>query len=370
MLVAALQVQISQNWQQPTPILGDPILYGDLAHSILDGARPYLDLPFEHLPAMLAPILAVEIISRIVGSPFTGLWPLVTITTMVGIVGLARPILIDKNYQGRLATAALPMFPLIIYRLEAFVVLAAILAIRSFQHSRVRWGTFWIFIGVLAKGWPIGMFLIPDRLGRRRLAVLLLVCSIGTLAFIASLPGFLEGRSFAGLHTETVVGDITLFFRQLLGKPLNLIAAAGATYISVPTAAVIGNATLGIPVIVLGMVQALRSNELRGILRDTGLVVAGLIIASPLLSPQFLFWLLPFVVLLKRPSLTVYMTTGALSTAIVLFWNPGAIWWTSLVFVRNLSFLALIILWLWESLRSTDPEFSAEADQAELGFNA
>jgi len=58
-----------------SPIAGDPPQYDVISAAILDGAIPYLDVPVEHLPGSLIPMVAVGLLSRVTELSFETLWP-------------------------------------------------------------------------------------------------------------------------------------------------------------------------------------------------------------------------------------------------------------------------------------------------------
>ncbi len=59
LLGSIVLIEVSRTWPRPSPIAGDPTLYGEIADAILGGAVPYIDVTVEHLPVLLVPIVAV-----------------------------------------------------------------------------------------------------------------------------------------------------------------------------------------------------------------------------------------------------------------------------------------------------------------------
>jgi len=355
---------VSRSWAQPTPIAGDPTLYGEIADKVLAGALPYFDVTVEHLPALLVPILAVGLLSAIVSIPFAALWPLVTIVVVAATVDFAGSIHVADRYQRRVAIAMLPMLPLIIFRLEIYVVLLALVALASYTSSRHRAGSVWTFLGVLAKGWPIALIVIPFRKNHKRVALAAVAASVVALSAIVLLSGFQQGRSFSGIHSETIVGNLVLVFRHLAGTAPGLIGVAGATYVSAPVTALALNALIAIPIFGFAAWITFRTTRTAHLVSVTGLGVSGIILLSPLFSSQFVFWLVPFVVLLSRRGRILYILTATLSTATVAFWDPSALWWAFGVLTRNVLFVALIVVWITE-LRAnvstvSDPSLAVE----------
>ncbi len=351
-LVATIAlIDISRDWQQPTPIAGDPTLYGKIADAILGGAIPYVDVTVEHLPVLLVPILFVGILVPLTSVSYTGLWVLSTIGVVLITVALADRITLVENYQRRFALAVLPMLPLVIYRLEIYVVLLAILAIGAFAASRYRTGSIWTLLGIVAKGWPIALVGIPFRRNHKALALAVVGISVAVLGIVSSFPGFQQGRSFEGIHSETIVGNLILIYRHLAGRDLGLIGVAGATYVSAPVVAVVVNALIALPILAIAIRTTFRTKRMDLLVGAAGLGVAGIIAFSPLFSAQFMFWLAPFAVLLSRRGRYTYVVAATLSTVLVAFWNPFEAWWAMEVFARNTALIVLVVAWVVE-LRS------------------
>ncbi len=344
----------SEGWSQPSPIAGDAKLYGEIAEAILAGAVPYAGVAVEHLPALLIPILIVGIYSSVSGVAFAASWPLFVTAAVVGSVVIAGRIDVVPRYQWRLAVAMLPMLPLILYRLEAFVVAISLASIASFAHSRMDAGSIWSALGSLAKGWPIVLLIVPFRRGSVRTGLIALVGTTLILGSVAALPGFQEGRAFSGLHSETLVGNAIMLARHASGSDLGVVAVAGARYVSAPWWAVALNAAFGLAVGVVALRSALTTNEIVKLLRAAGLLVIAIILISPLFSAQFAFWLVPFVPLFDRRSRTTYGVAALMSMLVVAFWNPFEAWWSGAVLVRNALFVTVAILWVCETTRYAD----------------
>ena len=357
-------IVISADWVTPTPIAGDPTLYADIAADILAGSIPYVDVAVEHLPMLLIPILFVGILADATSLAYAALWPIVTIGVVAATVAVAGRVGLIENYQRLFVLAVLPMLPLIIFRLEIYVVFAAVAAVAAFGASRYRSGSVWTLVGILSKGWPITLIGVPLRKGHRTLA--LGSAGIGSLLLIAvaMLPGFQEGRSFGGIHSETIVGNLILVFRHLSGSDPGLVRAAGAIYVEAPASAVVLNASIAVPVLVIAAVYLFRSSDTVRLVSIAGLMTAGVILMSPLFSAQFTFWLVPFVVLTTSRTRTTYLVAAALSTMVAAFWDPAEAWWAAEVLVRNVAFIALVVLWAID-LRSPSDMSDAASRPAE-----
>ena len=359
LLGSIVLIEVSRTWPRPSPIAGDPTLYGEIADAILGGAVPYIDVTVEHLPVLLVPILAVGVAAGLAGLAYAALWPLVTIGAVIASVALAGR-LPYRDYQWNYTLAILPMLPLVIYRLEIFVVLLALAALGAFAAERATAGTVWTMLGGLAKGWPLVMLVIPLRRGRARLALGGLVIAVAILGTIAVLPGFREGRAFSGIHTETIVGNILLVARHAMGDDLGLIGAAGATYLEAPGAAVVANAALGLLVGLVALRHAFATRDVRRLIAIAGLATIAVMLLSPLFSAQFVFWLAPFVPLMSVRTRVSYGVAAAMSMLVAALWDPFAAWWSLEVAVRNVALVVTTILWIADITR---PVTSGAADE-------
>jgi hypothetical protein len=354
-LIAAIGlIVISADWPKSSPIAGDPTLYGSIAADILAGGTPYLDVTVEHLPILLVPILFVGILAGATSMAYAALWPLVTILAVVATVAMAGRVSLIPSYQRRFAIAVLPMLPLIIFRLEIYVVFAVVAAIGAIGASKYRSASVWTLIGILAKGWPITLTGVPFRKGHRALA--LGTAGLGTLLLltVAVMPGFREGRSFEGIHSETLVGNLILVYRHITGSDLGLVGVAGATYVEAPIAAVVLNGLIAVPILGVSLVCLFRSSDKARLVSIAGLATAGIILLSPLFSAQFTFWLVPFVVLASMTTRATYLLAAALSTMVAAFWNPAEAWWAVEVLARNAAFVALVVVWILDLRASND----------------
>jgi hypothetical protein len=83
-----------------------------------------------------------------------------------------------------------------------------------------------------------------------------------------------------------------------------------------------------------------------------GLGVVGVILASPLFSSQFLFWLVPFVLLLAAPRQRLYVLASLITFMTVILWTPLAPAWSVMVLARNALLLILAAAWARDLLAS------------------
>ncbi len=208
-----------------TGLVSDVNSYRDLADSILDGAVPYFDLSFEHLPAMIIPIVGLGWLSDVSAVPLWLVWPM----TMTAVFA-ATAVLVDRiDPQHPVGFAfiaiSLPLLPLALFRLETFVVLLTVGAVVAFLAKKNAVGVMATIIGTLAKGWPIAVSILPWKIGQRKSAAWAVIGSGLGLAAVSVQEGFRASRNFEGIHTETVVGSVVLLGRHVSGTALTLSVA-------------------------------------------------------------------------------------------------------------------------------------------------
>jgi hypothetical protein len=165
---------------------------------------------------------------------------------------------------------------------------------------------------------------------------------------LLSLPGFTQARQFSGIHSETLIGAGFTLVRIGSGSTLGLINDAGATYVSVPIWGTVLNLSIGVALLLLALYRVERKHTWEGSMRLMAAALVALLVASPLLSPQFVLWPTPFLAL--HPSRGVRITALAsslLTLVYMLGWNPGFegdLWWVGVVNLRNLVLVVLGIM--------------------------
>lgn len=341
-----------------SPIAGDPPQYDAISAAILDGAIPYRDVPVEHLPGSLIPMVAVGFISRVTGTSFEALWPFLMGIAFVASVAMADSFPTGTNGGRRFLLLSLPLLPLVLFRIEPWLILWVVASL-SFAF-RSAWGSSSIAAAVAAmtKGWPLLLFAIPFRLGRRQLAATVAVLTFLAIAFVALLPGFREGRAFEGIHTETIIGNLVLVFRGAIGSDLQLVGTAGATYVLVGQWAVALNMLIGLPFLAFAIRRVLRQDTVVELVPSIGLGVLGVILASPLFSSQFLFWLVPFVLFLVVGRQLTFFVIALMTLFTIVLWIPSTAGWNLLVLARNALLLLFAIMWALDAV--SHPPDSAE----------
>ncbi|HHC08109.1 MAG TPA: hypothetical protein ENK55_05285 [Actinobacteria bacterium] len=329
-----------------TVLHADPTIYRDRVDAIVAGGMPYVDAVLEHLPVMLLPLFAGWALGELTGMPPAVAYAAVTAPLLVltaAVVDAVARRVEDPAASTRWLLVATPLFPLVLFRLDAVPVLAATTALWAVLAGRDRLALGATIVGIGAKGWPVVLEILDWWRGRRRRAVLVVVGTVVGLGLLSLLPGFRTGRSFDGIHVETMIGSLVLVARHLAGREPGLLGVAGATYVSVGRWAVGAEALLGITAAVPLLVALRRPCRRSATPRLVALAVLALLLASPLLSAQFLFWPTPFVAFFRRRRiLLVAWLVATVTTVLLVYWYPARPLWAVGLAIRNVMLVALV----------------------------
>lgn len=341
--LAGLAIATAMIVQLLTPysvLRGDPTIFVDYANRMLDGAIPYFDFDFEHLPLSALVVLAPALLERLIPGlsydvAFVVFSTIALIVTAV-VVDRTGIELDDRDAGRRWIAIAMPLFPVALYRMDPWSALVAALAFLALQRNDGGRYVGFAFAGIATKGWPV-VLAGRDWLQGHRLRATILLIGTATLGItMLLLPGFRSGRSFDGVHLETLTGSVTLLTRLIGDHPHGIEAAAGALYIGIGSWAVAANGLAGFTVWAL----AARRGHNKSDAWLMSCLVLGLLLASPLLSAQFLLWLTPFAALVRLRSVhALIAAAGVMSTALLIWWQPTNTGWATLLVARNLALL-------------------------------
>jgi hypothetical protein len=352
---------------RPAELAGDPTIYRSRMALLFDGDIPYIDFFFEHFPVALAPMA----LAWLLGGAFDPVIYTVLFAVMMAACLGGTLVLLERtgerlgwNDPGmRWLALSGPLFPIVLFRSDAFVVLLATAGFYAMVFAKERVSISMEIAGILTKGWPVVLAMPEWWRGRRWRAALLVVVAVAVGGLLITLPGFTQAREFSGIHSETAVGGVYTLTRIWSGFSLGLINEAGATYVSVPVWAAFLNLGLGVACLVIALVRVRGDFSWEGSVRLLSAGVLALLIGSPLLSPQFILWPTPFLAL--HPDRTVRGTgisVSVLTLVYMLGWNSGFegdLWWVGVVNLRNLSLLALGLITAWRVVSSETAEVAA-----------
>lgn len=341
------------------PVLsGDPWVYMERYEDIRSGLMPYTEMEFEHFPLALVPIVLAGLVADFTSIPywntFVGVMMLVTFATTFA-VKLIGDELGDQTVVGRFLLFTTPLLPLVLFRVDLLPVMCVGFAVWGWIASREGIGRSAAMAGILAKGWPVVFVVTEWWRGKRGKAVLLFTFTVAMVVALVLLPGFQSGRAFTGIHLETIVGSVILFIRGLSGANLGILSEAGALYIATEPWLVAANIALG-GAFALWALRGLRApfSWRRANVMAAALTMA-LMLASPLFSPQFLIWPVVFLaVAAGRRVALAFTLVSVVTIAYAAFWDHTALWWASLLLVRNVLFVALVFMLVRDAGRGLD----------------
>jgi len=216
--------------------------------------------------------------------------------------------------------------------------------------------------------------LVVGRFRNRRLApaVILAIACIGTMVAIAgifvlvagtSAFSFLEYATARSVQMESVPGALAMLANLLGGPNSRIYHGFGTWQVDSPLLAILGPAWTGLTVVLIGLLGVAIlyryrvDNAAAGGLRPTSeivQVVAALmvvLVSSRILSPQYLFWVAPFVALLSRPKTLVFWTACLLTMfgyplnfQAMLNQEPQVVWALNIRNALLVGFLAWVLV--------------------------
>ncbi len=292
-------------------------LYRSVAIRVSEGAIPYRDFPLEYpvgcLPQLLLPILAGQSIPA---------YRFAYIAEMLLINAVVLQVLAWQVGR-REGEAAVPrrlawyflcfafLCRMIVSRIDLVPALLALLAALEWFGKRPIVGGVLASLGGLVKIFPA---LIAVPAGLRELLNARQSRLRGSLAFVGcSLLGlliwFLLGgagvtssilyHAERGLEIESLYAGPLMIFGRITGESMAVELGHGSyelIYSRAP-AAVAASRYVQVLVLVVGLIPFLASRRRSGAQCACALIV-GLILASPVFSPQFVIWVLPLMVVI------------------------------------------------------------------------
>ncbi|MCP4305532.1 MAG: DUF2029 domain-containing protein [bacterium] len=336
----------------------DPIAFADRSRPFLDGQLPYVDYEFEHLPLAFLPMLTAALLETVLPINYTIIFWLVMSGVLFGC-GVALNRLGDKvGVSGaalRWVLISWAVVPLLSFRLDALSVLLTLLALLWAIDGRTRQSAWAMGGAIAAKGWPIVLSVVDWWRGkRRRAAVTVALTAFGVLG-LALFPMFRSGRSFSGVHIETFTGALIALVRNLSGSSTQVSFAAGASYVDVGAWALVVNVLIGLSLGLFALRVLKTQFNWRTALDLIGVLTIALMLLSPLLSAQFIFWATPFAALSASSKVQSGIAAAVILTGVfVTFWFMDSWWWWAVIAARNAILLGTG--WVWaQHLLNTEP---------------
>ncbi len=290
---------------------------------------PYRDFPVEYPPGALAFIVLPRLIAPGIVGYRHALGILATLALLASFLAAmrirraARPGLGATGDSSILAWGAafsVPLGYLIVCRIDIFCAALAAWGLVAVLERRNVLAGILLGLGAAVKLWP--GFLVPVAIawlaGQRRWRDSTVVGAVSAAAFLAvHLPFLLVApdgvaavyryHGERGLQIESVASSLLILARSVGLVDANVLKTHGAFDLDSPVgpalASLLRMAVPGI-VLVLAGLAAWRARKAIAVTDGAGLarllvssiaaMLAAVLVASPILSPQYLLWLLPF----------------------------------------------------------------------------
>lgn len=315
--------------------------------------HPYRDVPIEY------PIGDLPLIRAVGSSPTDGARIVLALIAFTADVGAFAAV---RRGWGRAAATRYLLYgaPLLVFiyrRSDLVAVALAAVALASVRRGRERGGGVALGVAALVKLWPL--VLVPGLLTARRfraLGAFVATFAAGVLIWLvvggpSALGQVTSFRGATGWELESSVGAVvwaltgTYRFESGANRTGSIAGWSEAVLLAI---------------LVLGLVWIWWRGRARGV-DPAGLpalaAVALLLVVAPVLSPQYLCWLVPWAAVgtaddRRIGGLTVIPV--ALTGAIMAAWFLGLthghpLWSQASLIVRNLTLWAIPIAWLWRS---------------------
>jgi hypothetical protein len=312
-------------------VLGlDVARYREIADS---GGVPYRDFVVEYPP------LAYILIKTLAGSGLIALQAAADLC-------IARALYVSWGRRTALVYLALGT-PIAVFHYQGVDFISvglAVAAVLGIRHRREVSGGLLVVTGALVKLWPL--MLLPGLWAERRLTAVKtsLVASIAALVgwvAVGGLGGLLQVLSYRGAdgwEVGSAVGSI----QKVLGAPM--VFEQGAYRVgSVSVASKVLLAIVG-----LALVAVLATSRSRMDI-VTVAAVSGVLLMSPVGSPQFTVWLLPWVAMTGDRWLAGWTAAAVVAGALVMMIftsvvaiGPG-IWFSLALVVRNVALAGVLV---------------------------
>jgi hypothetical protein len=310
--VRAALVLLSVRWL-PDIFTGDLRHFYRAANRMSTDSLPYRDVLWEFPPFTLVPLLVAEGVSNLASTAVTSfrLFQITFVTIMVAaeygsllVLRRAHP-----HLASRLTVAwsmvVLPLATVAWFRWDFLSVFFATVAFNAVVRGRSS--APWVFAGFVTRLWP-AVLVVTQYVGRRRrdLVRTLVLCAGGTALWWLFSPGgfqrFLEFRRGSGLQIESAMASVV---RPFVGGRTDTVS--GTVVIGRGGWAWVEPLLLAVLLAIVVAVAWVSVRRPTNLVAATGLVVTATMLCSRILSPQYLVWVAPFVVLLharghRRPA--------------------------------------------------------------------
>jgi hypothetical protein len=288
------------------------VLYRDVADRVARGQAPYRDFPLEYPIGCLPQILLPRLAGGDVVAYRAGYVAEMLLANALLVLVLAREV------ERREGPAAIPrrlawylvcylfLCRLIVSRLDVVPALLAFLAAVEWSGGRPIRGGVLAAVGGLVKLFPVLAVLpaVLRELARERdprgLLAFAGVFATGLVAWgVVGGFGMLDSILFhaeRSLEIESTAAGLLMLAGRLNGMTMAVDTAHGSAELDCnwSPAAVASSRYVQVAALVVTLLPFVRSDR-RSCVQCTGALLLAIIATAPVLSPQFLIWVLPFV---------------------------------------------------------------------------
>lgn len=324
----------------------DTPIYAGYAEHMKDGELPFRDFVEVYPPLALPVFLIPGLIAGQYFSGYTEVFEAIMLICGLGAVGLASQMAAAMGMRGKRLGAVMALGGLtplligsvILSRYDLWPTLLTIGAMAALYYDMPRTGFALLALGAAAKAYPL--VLVPlaaiyvwRSQGRRvtleSLGIFLGLLLVTCLPFLILAPhGFwnsIYNQTGRPLQIESLGATIWLFAHQVLGTHLHVYFTHGSdnidSHASMQFATVISVLQIGSLLAVYAIFALGRATKERLLAWCTAAVCA-FIVFDAVLSPQYLLWLVPMVMVVSGRKGLRAVGLLALAMAMTQIWFP------------------------------------------------
>jgi hypothetical protein len=367
------------------PIVDTPV-YERYGSEMDDGKVPYRDFALEYPPGAL-PVFAVPALGDPEANPFRvrfealmaffGEAMVVCVAIALVALGAGKKRLVGA--LGFVSLAPLALGPVVLSRFDLWPAALVAAALAALVSGRLRLGHVALGAAVAAKLYPvvlapIAVAYVWRRDGRREAlfcaAALAAVVGLVFAPFLVLAPGglwhSLWDQGSRPLQIESLGASLLLVSHHVFGTAITMESSHGSQNLagSAPDALAAAQSVLQVAALAAVWVLFARGPARRDrLVLASGAALVAFTVGGKVLSPQFLIWLIPVILLVRgRRGLAAGALLGA-TLVLTQLWFPYRYWQLALhfgaleswlVLARDLALVALLLVLLLP-LRHRDP---------------
>jgi hypothetical protein len=325
---------------------GDPAYYLKISEQVSRGMIPWRDFPFEYPPISLPPVLLPYFLPG--GTSWEGYTRGLFSENVLLLLAIGAGVawLVSRGWSHvslframfMYAALAISLAPVVVWRYDAVPTLLTVLAVVAVTYNRAALAGIGMGAAIVGKLYPVAMlpamFVGLIRNGRLRPSLTLVGATIATALLIllpfvaiAGLGAFswLEYAIARSVQVESVPGGIALLANVLGGPESTIYHGFGTWQVDSPLIPMLGTMWTAFTVVmVVALAVAIwhryRIERTSGGLVPTTMITQLLaalmvvLVSARVLSPQYLFWAVPFVALVSRPKTLFFWATCLVTT--------------------------------------------------------